>query len=220
MTIESMRDVRDSILDRAIGEIAFDGLSWPALEAGAVAAGLDRHAARRAFPDGFGQAAAHMADMADRRMEDAFHARVAGGMGLGARVELALMIRFEQWQPHKEAVRRASAVLALPQNAALAARTTWRTADAVWHTVGDTSVDFNYYTKRASLAAIYSATVFAWFTDDTPDNAITRDFLRRRLKMIGRLPNLGQQFNELGGRLEDLFDRFRPPSLRRNPFAQ
>ena len=97
-----------------------------------------------------------------------------------------IALRLEQNRPHKEAIRRALALLALPGHARLAARCTARTVDAIWHAAGDRSADFSWYTKRAILAAVYGATVLYWLRDSSEDDAATLAFLDRRLAGVGR----------------------------------
>ena len=101
------------------------------------------------------------------------------------------------------AVRRAAAVLALPRHAGLAARCTARTVDAIWHAVGDRAADFSWYTKRATLAAIYTATTLYWLRDTSEDDAATLAFLDRRLAGLGRITALRRRLQSAG-------DRFRP----------
>ena len=84
-----------------------------------------------------------------------------------------IALRLEQNRPHKEAIRRGLAVLALPRNVRAAATCTARTVDAIWHAAGDRSADFSWYTKRAILAAIYSATLLYWLRDTSEDDAAT-----------------------------------------------
>ena len=120
---------------------------------------------------------------------------------LTARVRAVIALRLEQNRPHKEAIRRAMAVLALPTNAAAAAKCTARTVDAILHAAGDRSADFSWYTKRALLAAIYSATVLYWVRDSSEDDAATLAFLDRRMTWLGRLFRLRARFDGLVARL-------------------
>ena len=96
-----------------------------------------------------------------------------------------------------------SPLLSLPRHARLAARCTARTVDAIWHAAGDTSADFTWYTKRALLGVVYSATLLYWLRDTSDDDAATLGFLDRRLAGIGRVQGLRR-------RLEDVLGRFRP----------
>ena len=86
----------------------------------------------------------------------------------------------------RELVRAGTAIMALPQNAALGARLVWETADAIWDGLGDRSDDVNWYSKRATLSAVHGATVLYWLGDDSPDAAATRDFLDRRIDGLMR----------------------------------
>ncbi len=110
--------------------------------------------------------------------------------GLSAKVRAVMALRLEQNRPHKEAVRRAMAVLSLPRNARAMAACTARTVDAIWHAAGDRSADFSWYTKRAILTAVYSATVLFWLRDTSEDDAATLAFLDRRLAAVGRIGRL------------------------------
>ncbi len=128
------------------------------------------------------------ADLADRDM-------VAGAVGiadlrLSQRVRALVALRLRQSRDHREAVRRALAVLATPGHAAMAARITARTVDAIWHAAGDRSADFSWYSKRAILAAIYSATLLFWLRDVSDEDADTLAFLDRRLAGLGRITRL------------------------------
>jgi ubiquinone biosynthesis protein COQ9 len=86
----------------------------------------------------------------------------------------------------REAIRRALAILAMPQNAAHAARIGWRSADAMWRLAGDTATDFNHYTKRLTLGAVYASTLLAWLDDESAGFADTAAFLDRRIDNVMR----------------------------------
>lgn len=59
-----------------------------------------------------------------------------------------------------------------------------RLADEIWYLAGDESVDSSWYTKRASLSAIYSSTEL-FMTQDTSARFIeTEQFLDSRLRDI------------------------------------
>src|SRR4029077_14179482 len=81
----------------------------------------------------------------------------------------------------REAARRALALLALPLNAGLGLKLLYRTVDAMWYAAGDTSADFNFYTKRAILAGVYSSTLLYWLNDRAEGSEATWSFLDRRI---------------------------------------
>ena len=184
MAVETKEHVdldRDALLDAALAHVPFDGWNMRALERGAADLGLAPATARLAFPGGGIDALAHFMTRSDRRMCAALAARDLAAMRIRERIVTAIRLRLEEVAPHREAVRRAVALLALPQHAALSARSLWHTADLIWRAAGDRATDYNYYTKRLILVGVYSSTLLVWLGDDTPDFADTRAFLDRRI---------------------------------------
>src|SRR3954467_15097710 len=114
--------------------------------------------------------------------------------GYRERIALAVGIRLGIVEPWREAVRRALTVLALPQNAPLALRLLYETVDGIWYAAGDRATDFSFYTKRATLAGIYAATLLYWLEDRSPDFADTREFLDRRLADAARIGAVRRRF--------------------------
>jgi ubiquinone biosynthesis protein COQ9 len=107
-------------------------------------------------------------------------------MKVRERITRLVEARIDRLAPDKEALRRAQAILANPLHAARAVRLGWRTADRIWRAAGDTATDFNHYSKRATLAAIYAATMLILVNDESENQAETRAFLARRIEDIMR----------------------------------
>ena len=103
-------------------------------------------------------------------------------------IRALILIRLDQAALHKEAVRRALAVLAVPANALVSARALYATIDTMWRAAGQQDTDFSFYTKRATLAAVYSSTLLAWLADTSGDPAVIEGFLDRRLVDVARIP--------------------------------
>jgi ubiquinone biosynthesis protein COQ9 len=199
---------RDAALDALLPRVARQGWTLATLRDALVEAGGDRLDAEVLFPGGAADMVEAFIDLADRRM-------VAGAGDLAAlrtpgRVRALLAERFRQGRDHREAIRRAAGLLALPRNAALAARCTARTVDAIWHAAGDRAADFSWYSKRATLAAVYSATLLFWLRDVAEDDAATLAFLDRRLAGVARVGRLRQRVEAGCARL--LPRRPRPPA--------
>jgi ubiquinone biosynthesis protein COQ9 len=148
-------------------------------------------AAEMLFPGGGPDMVEAYIDLADRRMAEA--APIAD-LRLTARVRTLLTTRFAQAVPHRDAVRRAVALLALPGNGLLAARCTARTVDAIWFAAGDASADFSWYTKRALLAGVYSSTLLYWLSPGATAEG-TAAFLDRRLAGVARIGKLRARFS-------------------------
>lgn len=204
-----------AIVDAALPKIAFDGLSDKVLKEAAREAGVPARELARLFPDGPLGLAEAFSDAADREMEARLAKAKLSGMKVRERIALAVKTRLAILKPHKEAARRTAAFLTLPPNAARGAKLLYRTVDAIWRAAGDTSTDFNFYTKRAILAGVYSATLVRWFNDDSADETPTEDFLARRIEDVMRFEKLKAQIRERAKHLPSLSEILRGPVSRR-----
>jgi ubiquinone biosynthesis protein COQ9 len=176
---------RDAAIDAMLPNVPFEGWTVRALRAGLAAAGLPEDEATILFPGGSADMIAVFCDLADRRMEEA--AESLSETRLSDRVRAIIALRLRMNRPYKEAIRRALAALALPNNTREAAAITARTIDAIWHAAGDRSADFSWYTKRVLLTAVYGATLLFWLHDTSENDEQTVAFLARRMAGIGRL---------------------------------
>lgn len=181
---------RDRIVEAALAHAPFDGWTAATLAQAAQDAGYDPATALRVFPGGPLAAIAHWAAMADRAMLVAIEAEGAAFQSLKVREKIAraIRLRLTPLAAHREAVRRALAVLALPQGLPVSLRTVWATVDAVWYAAGDRATDFNHYTKRGLAAGVYSATLLHWLEDKSEGQADTWAFLDRRIANVMALP--------------------------------
>ena len=179
---------RDAAIDALLPHVETQGWTVQALRTALAESGGDPQDAELLFPRGAADMIDAFCDLADRRMEAAAE---VGGLRVSQRVRAILALRLEQNYPYREAIRRALAILALPRHAGLSARITARTVDAVWHTAGDRSADFSWYSKRAILAAVYGATLLFWLRDGSEESADTMAFLDRRLADVARIGRLG-----------------------------
>lgn len=169
----------------AVGENAvFDGWCRAAVDSAAAQSGVDQAQARLAFPK-------HKAEMVDAyirgvdaEMEKRLPAKKLGAMKIRERIRSLVWTRLEIMGPAREAVRSALSTLAIPQNVPLAARIGWRSADLMWRLASDTSTDFNHYTKRMTLGAVYGSTLLAWLDDNSEGWAETGAFLDRRIDNV------------------------------------
>jgi ubiquinone biosynthesis protein COQ9 len=189
-----MTQQTETLLDAALVHVPFDGWSEAALKAAAADCGIDLATARAAFPRG----GVDLALAYHRRGDAAMAARLAAQdlshLRFRDRIATAVRYRLEAAED-RELVRRGTTLFALPPYAADGARAIWGTADLIWSALGDTSTDYNWYTKRASLAGVYSATVLFWLGDETPGAQATWSFLDRRIDGV-------MQFERIKGALE------------------
>jgi len=176
--------VKDEVLAAALPQAAFDGFTDRVLEKAGAEAGQDKAALARLFPEGPLSLIAHYSHWADAAMQTRLAAMDLPAMKIRARIAAAVTARLAVLKPHKEAARRAAAMLTLPMHAGLAARLMYRTVDAMWRAAGDTATDFNFYSKRGILAGVYGATLVRWFNDTSEDEKPTTDFLAARIENV------------------------------------
>jgi ubiquinone biosynthesis protein COQ9 len=192
---------RDAAITAMLPHVATQGWTYAALRSALREAGHDPRDAELLFPGGTPDMIEAYLDLADRRMEEEAAATDWTGLSLTKRMRRVIALRFEQSRPHREAARRAAGLLALPWRAGLAARCTARTVDAIWHAAGDRSADFSWYTKRAILGGVYTATLLRWLGDTSEDDAATLAFLDRRLADVGQIGKFRRRFEDTFGRL-------------------
>ena len=202
-----MTDYADMTLDELAVALApdiaasaiFDGWSETALVAAAEMAGVDPDVARLAFPADApgGRAMAMIAawiTSVDQAMAAEWPKERLATLKIRERIRTLVAFRLEAVAHIDEAVRRALAIMAQPQNAPRALKLGWRSADIMWRLAGDTATDYNHYTKRAILAGIYSATLTVFVNDDSEGKADTYAFLDRRIDGV-------MQFEKVKARL-------------------
>ena len=181
-----LADVR-ARLALTVGENAvFDGWTVKAVETSAAQLGIDQAVARLAFPkDQAGMIECYIAGV-DQAMAEHFTPDVIAALKIRERIRELVWFRLQAMGPAREAVRSALAILAMPQNALKGLAIGWRSADIMWRLAGDSSTDFNHYTKRLTLSAVYASTLLAWLDDESEGWMETSAFLDRRIGDVMR----------------------------------
>ncbi|WP_281825876.1 COQ9 family protein [Jannaschia rubra] len=188
-----MDALKDRMIDAALPHVAFDGWSAATFRKAVEDAHVTPAQGRAAFPRG----AIDLALAFHRRGDAEMVQRLRGGdltdMRFRDRIAHAVRLRLEIAGDNREAVRRGITLFALPIHAADGAAAVWGTADAIWDALGDTSQDVNWYTKRATLAGVYSSTVLYWLGDQTEGHGATWDFLDRRIDDVMQIEKMKAQ---------------------------
>lgn len=172
-----------------------DGWTWEVLRTASAEAGIDAPLVARLFPRGPADLVAAFHGEVDSAMERAVADGRIESLGYGERVGVAVRFRFRVLAARRGAVRRAMAFHALPANAGDSVRCLAQTADRIWRVVGDTSTDFSFYTRRATLGCVLAATTLVWLDDSV--GAETEAFLARRLDDV-------RQFGRARARAEEV----------------
>ena len=205
----------ERLVNAALPHVAFEGWSQAALAQAAADSGLNKAEVQALVPRGGVDLALAYHRLGDERMIAALAAQDLQALRFRDRVALAVRLRLQD--ADAEAVRRGTALFAVPLYAADGARALWGTADAIWVALGDVSDDINWYSKRATLSAVYAATVLYWLGDDSLDHAETWAFLDRRIATVLAFEKAKAAFNAnpfgkalMTGPLA-FFDRIRAP---------
>lgn len=181
---EKLARQRRSLLDAALRHVPFDGWTWTAIDAGARDLGLDVGEAQRLFPGGPLELIRAFSSEADRHMLEALESLDLDAMKIREKVAAGVRARLDAVAAHREAVRSGLNFFALPQHAAAGLSCLYHTVDAIWYAAGDRATDYNFYSKRALLAAVYSSTLLFWLNDKSEDHAATWAFLDRRISEV------------------------------------
>jgi ubiquinone biosynthesis protein COQ9 len=191
--------LRDRLADAVAAEAAFDGWTRTALAAASRQLALPAGEADRLFPGGPAQVLSHLSERSDLRTVEDMEKEGVADLKIRDRITKAVRIRLERHIGEREAVRRALALLSLPFNGPLALKLLYKTVDAMWYAAGDTSTDFNFYTKRATLAGVYSSTLLYWLNDRSPGSEATWGFLDRRIDDVMKIEKLKAQVKSWTG---------------------
>ncbi|QAY79848.1 COQ9 family protein [Sphingosinicella sp. BN140058] len=187
MTLDELRIALAPLIP---ANAVFDGWTDEALAMAAADLGVPAPRARLAFPGGAPDMIDAWFDSIDRATARAFPLEKIESMKIRQRIHDLVIYRLETINPHKEALRRALAILGQPQNLALGARLAWRAADRMWRIAGDRSTDFNHYSKRTLLSGVYGSTTLVYLDDDSDNLVNTRAFLDRRIGDVMKIEKL------------------------------
>jgi len=211
MTMEPTTDptleaARNKILDAALALAADDGWTQKVLARAIADSQIDAPLAQRAFPFGPPSLIDAFHRRADATMEKTLAETDLSPMKIRDRIALAVRLRLLAMEPHRDAARRAMVVQTRPANVGRSLAGLYRTADAIWYAIGDTSSDFSFYTKRALVSGVYASTAVVWLSDSSDEFEDTWGFLDRRIADALKLGGLRRRLeaglkSSLGGPL-------------------
>lgn len=185
-----------ALIEAALPHVVFDGWSADTLREAARDAEIELTEARRLFPRGGVDMALGFHRLADQRLKAELASSDLSSMRIRDRITHCVRRRIELVGPEREAVRRGATLLALPIYAPEGGRAMWQTADIIWTACGDTATDYNWYSKRAILSGVYSATVLYWLGDQDPDFHPTWAFLDRRIEGVMKFEKTKAQLKD------------------------
>lgn len=181
---------RDRLVEALLPHAGFDGWSQTSLDAACRDLAWPQSEAVRLFPGGPAQAVDYHNARAVEAMAVEMARRDLSAMKIREKIALGVRLLLERERDNREAIRRTLPLLAMPAHIDIGARCLWRVVDGIWHAIGDNSTDFNYYTKRALLAAVWSSTVLYWLDDRSDNLAKSWEFLDRRIENVMQIEKL------------------------------
>ena len=195
--------VKFDLVRAMLPHVPFDGWSLEALEQGAIDIGFEPKenidTRKDIFEDLFKNGSIDFIDtfseMIDLEVKNTYEVIDHKPERVPEKVKIIILMRLSLCQKYKEAVRSSLLITALPKNSKKSINLLYRTCNSIWRIIGDNSTDFSFYTKRVSLAAVYSSTLLFWLNDTSSDQEETSFFLDRRLNDISKIPNLKKPFN-------------------------
>jgi len=206
------------LLRAALNHVPFDGWSPKILSVSAKELGMDPGIAQLAFPGGMGDMIDLLARQQDQKMVDACPDDTLSGLKIREKITRLVRTRIEAEQNIREAARRAVTYLILPGNSATGLKILYRTVDLMWKTIHDPSTDFNYYTKRLTLSAVYSSVLLYWLNDNSENYTATWDFLDRRITNVMQIEKTKAKARNLLAKVPDIWHnisglRYPPPDV-------
>ncbi len=177
-----MSSSQQKILDYCLKNAVFDGWNTKLLESASISAGLDKEYHRIIFPAGAVDVFAFFVEETNRKMAEEIKLE---GLRTHEKIRALIVWRLEHIKPQKAAIRSLLKLLFTSPFAILKA--SYSAVDAIWRVAGDTSTDFNFYTKRTLLAGVYSSTMLYFMEDKSDNHEKTLKFLDNRLGEVGKL---------------------------------
>ena len=200
-------ELRAPLLQAALPHVPFDGWSDRVLTLAAQDLELDPGLARLAFPGGASDMIDLLAQQQDQKMIDSCPEETLQASKIREKITLLVRSRIEAEQAIRETTRRSVTYLALPLNSAAGLKILYRTVDLMWKTIHDPSTDFNFYTKRMTLSAVYTSTLLYWLNDESENYTETWDFLDRRITNVMQFEKTKAQFRNIPDKLPDIWQK-------------
>lgn len=183
-TLEESAELKARLLERALLLVGRQGWSDAVLEQAAKEWDQPSEIVWALFPEGCMNAIACWSRQLDQQMVERLKALPLADMKVRERIFWAVRTRLELLAPFKAAANQTMRFFLDPRHASQGLCLTNATVHAMWVAAGDTSTDYNYYTKRLLLSGVYGTTFVYWLKDTSLQSAGTWVFLERRIDQV------------------------------------
>lgn len=199
-------DLREPLLIAALAHVPFEGWSDRVLTLAAQDLDIESGLAHLAFPKGASEMIEMLSEQQNQKMIEACTDEKLQALKIREKITLLVRSRIEAEQDIREAARAAVTYLALPINSATGLKILYKTVDMMWKTIHDPSTDFNYYTKRMTLSAVYSSSFLYWLNDESENHTATWDFLDRRITNVMQFEKAKAKVRDLTAKLPNFWE--------------
>ena len=198
-------NIKFDLVKAMLSHVPFDGWTWSAMENGAVDINFEKSQSaykridiyKNLFKNGAIDFIDVFSEIIDVEVKNNYNNLETKPQRIPEKIKKIILMRLSLCNKYKEAVRSSLSITALPNNSKISIKIIYRTCNNIWRMSGDKSTDFSFYTKRISLAAVYTSTLLFWLNDSSIDEENAEYFLDRRLNDISRISNLKKPFNAL-----------------------
>ncbi len=149
------------------------------------------------FPSGMNQILEVLNQYFDQQMTEKMREIDLANLRVHEKIRQALEMRLMSMQPYYDGLVKISQYYAHPLRLPIMMKGLWHTVDQMWYLANDTSLDYNYYTKRGLLYMVHSTTLAYWMNRGSDDLAPVFDFMNSRLGNVASIPQLKSKIKEI-----------------------
>jgi ubiquinone biosynthesis protein COQ9 len=173
---------RKKILKQALVDINTYGFNKNMLIKATENCNLSEGTVGRLFPEGIYELKEYFFNETDIEMLKKINRIKSKIIRIRDKIYNGVIIRLEIFQKNKDAIKQI--FVSESSNPIKSIKNLWNAADLIWKSAGDTSTDYNHYTKRLLLSWVYLSTLICWFNDTKKDIKETKLFLNRRIDEV------------------------------------
>jgi ubiquinone biosynthesis protein COQ9 len=188
--MEHNYELKQKILQEALKAVPFEGWQESIFFEATRALNLAEGYGYIAFPEGIIDLIDFFLSETDKQMLTVLENLDLPNMRIRDKIFTAVKTRLELNQDKKEVLKRLVKYFLNPIHTPKGLSFNWRTVDKMWYAAGDTSTDYNFYTKRTLLMGVYDSTLLYFLNDDSEDHQKTWEFLNHRIDNVLKLGNI------------------------------
>ena len=109
-----------------------------------------------------------------------------------ARLEIILLSYLNQFKDNKLVIKKLIEYFKRTESLTTSPESIYLISDKFWNLIEDTSVDFNFYTKRFILMSVIVPTILFWVEDESENSLNTNEYIKKcfnRSMKIGKIKN-------------------------------